>query len=163
MEPPQHLETTEAQRRHLFTTLRYVDRLLTEAWALMTQGPGDELVPRYQGKASDETIRRARPIYDQIRTHLREMLERLPSENAFQPIDVIHSALVSLDYSGIALEECKARVMKGYGAVDDRTDRILVDWSDRLQGEVRELARVLEADRAYQEEDPAGPEDAIRS
>jgi hypothetical protein len=75
---------------------------------------------------------------------------------------VIHSALVSLDYSGIALEECKARVMQGYGAVDDRTDKILVDWSDRLQKEVRELAHVLEADRAYEEE-PTGPEDAIRS
>jgi hypothetical protein len=52
--------------------------------------------------------------------------------------------------------------MQGYGAVDDRTDKILVDWSDRLQKEVRELAHVLEADRAYEEE-PTGPEDAIRS
>ena len=160
MEPSQHLETTAAQRRHLFTTLRHVDRLLTEAWSLLTQGPGEELVPRYQGKASAETIRRARPVYDRIRDHLKEMLERLPPESGAQPIDSIHSALVSLDYSGIALEECKARVMKGYGAVDQRTDQILVEWSDRLQGELRELARILEADRGYEAEGEAGQEGA---
>ena len=132
----------EAQQRHLLAGLQYVDKLLSEIESVLTTAHSKSAFPKYR---PDLTPVQARVVSDYIARLRAQMLRALRSLGIEPPepqLGALHSIRVTLGFADIALEECRAKRMKGYGAMP--ADRVA-----ELEGMVDELQTLVGRLDAY--------------
>lgn len=132
----------EGQRRHLLANLQYADKLLAEIEGILAAAQSRSAFPKYR---LDVTPAQARVVADYIARLRSQMLRALRNLGAEPPepqLAALHSIRVTLGFVDIALEECRPKRMKGYGALP--ADRLA-----ELDGMVDELQNLVEQLDAY--------------
>ncbi|HTW31566.1 MAG TPA: dynamin family protein, partial [Candidatus Sulfotelmatobacter sp.] len=133
----------EAQVRHLLSSLRYADKLLSEIDDVLTSASSPSPFGKY---VIDFTPAQARMIRDysaRFRTQMKRILEGLRVEIPAADIAAVHAIRVHLMFIRIALQECSPEHLSGYGAVQERLAPELDGFSEELQGLLTQLESYL--------------------
>lgn len=109
----------EFQQRHLLTSVRHVDQLLSEIEQILNSPSSSLLFREY---VPDITTAQAKVVEDYIARIRAQMLCVLESQNISPPrprLGVINSIRAYLISVSIAVSELKPRSMKGYGELPE--------------------------------------------
>lgn len=139
-------QLNEAQKRRLYISCQYIDKLLGEIENILHEAASKSPFPRH---VVDVTPAQARVLDDHIR-RLREQLLRAIAWQDLRPeppdIPATRAILTHLAFIDIAIEELKPSYMRGSGAVPE-------DAAEELNGIVHELRSVaLGMDRYIHQE-----------
>lgn len=135
-------ELNDAQRRRLYVTCSYIDKLLSDIEQVLHETASPSPFPRH---VIDITPAQARVLEDHIR-RIREQLLRTLAWQQMKPepseIPATRAVLTHLEFIDIAVEELKPSYMRGSGTVPD-------DTKDELNGIVHELRSVVTSMQRY--------------
>jgi GTP-binding protein EngB required for normal cell division len=109
----------EPQQRHLWTSVQYADKLLSEIEEILTAASSKSPFPKYQ---VDVTPAQSKVINDYIARIRAQMLRILEGQRIPVPrpqLGAIHAIRVTLAFVRIALIEIGPRYMRGYGEVPE--------------------------------------------
>lgn len=126
----------EHQRRRLFITCRYVDKLLSDAEEILNAAASKSPFPRWRDDTSRAQRKVAQDYISRIRSQLVCVLESQDIVNPGPTVGSIHAIRTTLNFIDIAVEELKPKYMRGYGEVPEAV-------IPELNGIVNELAEVV--------------------
>ncbi len=132
----------DSQKQHLLSNCQYADKLLSDVESILSASRSKSVFPKYIGGLTPSQVRVVEDYIARIRS---QILSALQSQDIPVPAPVMgtaHSVKVALTFAGIALEECTADKMHGYG---DVPPELVPD----LNGLVNEIKGLLEQLSAY--------------
>lgn len=132
----------DSQKQHLLSNCQYADKLLLDIESILSASQSKSVFPKYTGGL---TPSQTRVVEDYIARIRSQILRALQSQDIPVPSPVlrtVHSIKVALTFAGIALEECTADKMRGYGEVP-------AEVVPELNGLVNEIKGLLEQLSAY--------------
>ena len=129
----------ENHQRHLLSTFRYVDNLLSDAERIMAAAGSASPFQQY---SQDATPIQRQVTHDHI-LRVREAMRRILGELNIPLNPPISSALWAarghLNFAGIAIAEISPKHMRGYGQLSEQDAQVL----DRIVAELNaELSRI---------------------
>lgn len=140
----------ENQQRRLLANFQYADKLLAEIEGILTESQSGSAFPRYR---LDVTPAQARVVAGYIARLRAQMLRALRGLCVTLPepqLGALHSIRVALGFVDIALEQCRPKRMKGYGALPQGRRAELDGMVDELQGLVAQLDAYLAQGSAHE-------------
>ncbi len=132
----------EGQQRHLLANLQYADKLLAEIEAILSASQSRNAFPKYRIDITPAQARVINEYVARLRAQMLRALRALSIEPPEPGLGALHSIRVTLGFVDIALEECRPKRMKGYGALPPER------WAE-LDGMVDELQSLVEQLDAY--------------
>lgn len=132
----------DPQKQHLLSNCQYADKLLSDIESILQASQSKSAFPKYAGRLMPS---QARVIEDYIARIRSQILSALESQDIPVPhpvLGTVHSVKVALTFAGIALEECTADKMRGYGNVP-------AEVVPELNGLVNEIKGLLEQLSGY--------------
>lgn len=129
----------ESQQRHLRVLCEYVDRLLSDIEVILASGASKSVFPRYISEISPVARRAIEDFLARIRVQLVSVLDsqQIPAERPAIPDARAISA--TLDTIEIALDELRAKNMRGYGEVPQSVAVELDAMAEKLESLVSQL------------------------
>ncbi len=130
-------------QRHLLVSYQYADKLLSEIEEILFASTSKSAFPKYKGSL---TLPQTKVVEDYIARIRAQMLQALASQNitpALPQLDTGHSIRVTLEFTDIAFDECRADHMRGYGEIPPSLVSELNGMADELRGMVRKLISYL--------------------
>jgi GTP-binding protein EngB required for normal cell division len=140
-DPGEAMSLNSSQKLHLLTSFQYVDKLLGDIEAIMAASSAKSAFPKYKPDISRVQIKIVQDYIDRLRS---EMVRVLKDQDIFPPeprFGSVHSIRITLGFAGIAFDECRAKVMSGYGELADSA----IPDLNGLVGEMKGLVEKLDA------------------
>ncbi len=138
----QHDELSEAQKRRLNATCRYIDKLLCEIEQILDPSSSKSPFPRCTMDVTPAQARVLEEHMGRIREQLLHALGRESIRREPPSTSASHSIMAHLEFIDNAIEELKPRHMRGYGAIS-------ADVAERLNGTVNEFRSVVQSMGRY--------------
>jgi len=141
MEPTNSLNA--AQKLHLLTSCQHVDKLLGEIESILIASESKSPFPKYK---PDLSRAQAGVVGNYIARTRAQMLRALESQSVEPPeakFGSLHSIRVTLAFAGIALDECSAKNMRGYGELPETLAPEINGLVDELKGVISGLDAYL--------------------
>lgn len=131
----------ENHKRHLQSTFRYIDKLLSEAEHAMA----DATSPSPFREHSDDTTPIQRKVTHDYVVRIRQAMQRLIEELEIPPVEprcgAVWAAGISFMFCSIALSDLTAEKMRGYGALPEEGATAV----EGIRGEIGALLDKLSA------------------
>jgi predicted GTPase len=127
----------EAQRRRLFSSAQYTDKLLSEVEAILNAAESNSIFPKYVADLSPAQAQLIRSYIARFRDQLARAIDGLGIVPEGPALGSLHSIRVTLTFVRIALQEMAPHYLRGYGAVPDSV-------TPQLQGLCAELEGLLD-------------------
>jgi GTP-binding protein EngB required for normal cell division len=133
----------DSQKQHLLANCQYADKLLSDVESILSAAQSKSVFPKYTGGL---TPPQRRVVEDYIARIRSQILSALQSQGIPLPRPVMataHSVKVALTFAGIALEECTADKMRGYGEVPSEVVSELNGLVNEIKGLLEQLSGYL--------------------
>ena len=145
MEPEQESPNSlnSSQKLHLLASFQYVDKLLGEIELILEASASRTAFPKYR---QDLPPAQAKIVRDYIARLRSQMIRALESQSIHPPgpqFGAIKSIRVTLGFAEITFDECRAKVMDGYGEVPASAVAEVNGLVDEMKGLVRKLDAYL--------------------
>ncbi len=141
----QHQESADSlnssQKLHILSSFQYADKLLGDIESILEASSSRTAFPKYKTDVAPAQAKIVRDYIDRLRSQMIRVLE---SQGIYPPeprFGSIHSIRVTLGFAGIAFDECRAKVMSGYGEMPDS----VIPEINGLVGEMKGLVEKLDA------------------
>lgn len=132
----------DSQKRHLRANCQYADKLLSEVQEILHAANSKSIFPKYAGALTPVQVRVVEDYIARIRAQIVRALESQDVPIPAASFQTVHSVQVTLTFAGIALEECTADRMRGYGEVPPEV-------IPELNGLVSEIKALLDQLNGY--------------
>ncbi len=132
----------DPQKHHLLASCQYADKLLSEVEAILHADDSKSIFPKYAGTLAPAQVRVVEDYVARIRAQILRALQSQGIAIPEAPFPTIRSLGVTLTFAGIALEECTAAKMRGYGEVP-------AEVVPELNGLVNEIKAILDQLNGY--------------
>jgi GTP-binding protein EngB required for normal cell division len=139
-EPPAELNSS--QKRHLFHSAEYADKLLADIEAVLYASKSKSPFPKYKAPLSLAQTKVVADYLARIRTQMLHVVESQGIPSPEPKFESIRSIRVALAFVRIAFQECTADRMRGYGEVPPSKIR-------ELNGLVEEMVSAADKLDAY--------------
>jgi hypothetical protein len=136
-------ELNEAQRRRLSVTCGYIDGLLSDIEAILSQEKSGSPFPRHIVDVTPEEARALEEHIGRLREQLLRTMEWQGLKPAAPDIPASRAVLTHLNFIDIAIEELRPRYMRGSGAMDDKAAEGLSRVTDELLAAARAMEQYL--------------------
>ncbi len=133
----------ESQKLHLLTSSQYADKLLSDIESILVAAASKSPFPKYK---PDISPAQAKIVEDYIRRIRAQMLRVLAGQGVEPPparFGSVHSIRVALGFAEIAFEECRPKVMRGYGQLPESAATELNGLVDEMRGLLSKLDAYL--------------------
>jgi GTP-binding protein EngB required for normal cell division len=130
-----------SQKLHILSSFQYADKLLGDIESILEASASKTAFPKYK---PDVALAQAKIVRDYIERIRSQMIRVLESQGIYPPeprFGSIHSIRVTLGFAGIAFDECRAKVMSGYGEMASS----IIPEINGLVGEMKGLVEKLDA------------------
>jgi len=131
------MELTDNQQRHLVSTFQYIDKLFSDAELVLSTTKSPSLFKQYVMDASPTQENDIERGIGEVRDLMRRVLESMGIPLEAPRIGAVRAVLSLLVFVDMALEELKAKHMRGYGELTEETSNEL----DRLVSEMQALIK----------------------
>lgn len=132
----------DPQKHHLLASCQYADKLLLEVEAILHAAHSKSVFPKYAGTLAPAQVRVVEDYVARIRAQIVRALQSQDIAIPEPPFPTVRSLRVTLTFAGIALEECTAEKMRGYGEVP-------AEVAPELNGLVNEIKAILDQLSGY--------------
>lgn len=129
----------ESQQRHLRVLCEYVDRLLSEIESILAAPGSKSAFPRYTAEISPSGKRTIEDFIARIRVQLVSVLDSQGISAERPAIPDARAISATLDTIEIALDELRAKNMRGYGEVPQSVALELDAMAEKLESLVSQL------------------------
>jgi GTP-binding protein EngB required for normal cell division len=136
-------ELTPAQQSHFRASLARIDRLLCDALQFLAASETDVYL---RGYAADATPVQRKVVADYaaaLRGDMEKALERLRVPRFPVRTGTVRAARTAILYAHVALEGIEPQAMRGYGALDNDTERELRAVSAQLMEDLKDIDACL--------------------
>jgi GTP-binding protein EngB required for normal cell division len=140
MSPGEHFN--EAQRRRLFSSSTYIDKLLVDIEQTLLSASAESF-PKYKNPLSPVQVRVVRDYLKRMRQQILRVLSNLEIPLPAATIDATHSIRVVLQFVEIALEEMAPDKLQGFGSVPPSLAPQLAGGLQEIKGIVRQIDSYL--------------------
>lgn len=127
----------EAQRRRLFSSAQYTDKLLSDIEAILSVSQSKSIFPKYVADLSPPQVQIIRSSIARFRNQLARALDGLGLVGERPVLGSLHSIRVTLTFLRVAVQEMAPHYLRGYGEV-------AASVAPQLQGLCAELEGLLE-------------------
>ncbi len=130
-----------SQKLHILSSFQYADKLLGDIESILEASASKTAFPKYKPDVAPAQAKIVRDYIERIRSQMIRVLE---SQGIYPPeprFGSIHSIRVTLGFAGIAFDECRAKVMSGYGEMAGS----VIPEINGLVGEMKGLVEKLDA------------------
>jgi GTP-binding protein EngB required for normal cell division len=141
IETPNSLNAS--QKLHLMARCQYADKLLSDVESILAAAESKSPFLKYKQDISATQAKVVRDYIARIRAQVIRALESQGMEPSEPQFGALHSVRVTLAFAGIALDECGARYMRGYGDVPEPIIPELNGLVDELKGLIARLDSYL--------------------
>ncbi len=109
----------ESHRRHLLTSVEYVDDLLSEIEKIVNAADSRSPFPKYRADLTPALGKTVRDYIDRTRALMLQFLESQGIGPRDPQVGALHSIRVHLTFIRIALTEIGPKYMRGFGEVPE--------------------------------------------
>lgn len=130
-----------SQKLRLLAGFQYADKLLGDIESILDASTSKPAFPRYKPDLSPAQARIVRDYIGRLRSQMIRVLE---SQGIYPPepqFGSIHSIRITLGFASIAFDECRAKILSGYGELPDSA----IPEINGLVGEMKGLVEKLDA------------------
>src|ERR1035438_7845135 len=130
-----------SQKLHILSSFQYADKLLGDIESILDASASRTAFPKYKPDVAPAQAKIVRDYIERIRSQMIRVLE---SQGIYPPeprFGSVHSIRVTLGFAGIAFDECRAKVMSGYGEMAGS----VIPEINGLVGEMKGLVEKLDA------------------
>lgn len=138
-------QLNESQERHLRVVCQYVDKLFCEIESILASAESKSAFPQYISEISAEDRRAIEDFINEIRAQLVRALEGQNIARGKATIPDARAICATLDSIEIALDELRARNMRGYGEVPESAAKEMERIAEELEEKVACLNRFVMA------------------
>jgi hypothetical protein len=137
-----------AQQNIFITSLRHIDRLLSDIESIVEGDEGAGVLARFHSDLDTFEREKIHHALDQFRRTLSDSLQRVGITEPKPHIAAAHAIETNLDFIEVDIEELRPRYMKAYGTLTVEAANELNGLLDILQDEARGFRRILPSRRA---------------
>jgi GTP-binding protein EngB required for normal cell division len=131
----------EHQKRHLRTSCKYADNLLSNIEAVLNSASSGSPFEKYRDDLSPAQRKVARDYIARIRAQMTRALEGQEASLSGERISAIHSIRTALEFIDIAVEELKPKYMRGYGELPSA----IIPELNGIVGELQAIVKKFDA------------------
>lgn len=132
-----------SQKLHLLTSTQYADKLLSDIESILAASTSKSPFPKYQPDVSTAQSKVVQDYLARIRAQMVRVLKGQGIEAPEPQFGSIHSIRIMLGFAAIAFDECRAKVMRGYGEVPEAAIPELNGLVDEMKGLIGKLDAYL--------------------
>jgi GTP-binding protein EngB required for normal cell division len=138
----------EAQRRRLFSSAQYADKLLSDIEAILNASESKSIFPKYIADLSLPQVKLIRSYIARFRNQLGRAIDGLCIVPPRTAMGSLHSIRVTLTFVRIAVQEMAPHHLRGYGEVAESVTPQLQGLCAELEGLLERLGTTLADGRA---------------
>lgn len=132
-----------AQQNIFITSLRHIDRLLSEIGNIVDNDGGACVFARFHADLDAREREKIHYALGQFRRKIFDSMERIGIAVPSPQIAASHAIETNLDFVDVDIEELRPRYMKAYGTLTPDTANDLNAVLDSLRDEARRFRRIL--------------------
>lgn len=138
----------EAQRRRLFSSAQYADKLLSDIEAILNASESKSIFPKYRPDLTAPQGKLVRNYLARFRDQLARVADGLGIAPEGPSLGALHSIRVTLAFVRVAVQEMAPHYLRGYGEVPESVALQLQGLCVELEGLLERLAVSLAEDAA---------------
>jgi hypothetical protein len=137
-----------AQQNIFITSLRHIDRLLSDIEGIVDADDGVGVLARFHSDLDAREKQQIHRALGQFRQTILDSMHRIGITEPKPQVAAFHAIETNLDFIEIDIEELRPRYMKAYGTLTPEAAAGLNAVLDTLQDEARSFRRILDTRRA---------------
>jgi GTP-binding protein EngB required for normal cell division len=130
-----------SQKLRLLSGFQYADKLLDDIESILDASASKPAFPRYKPDVSPAQAKIVRDYIERIRSQMVRVLDSQGISPPEPQFGSVHSIRITLGFAGIAFDECRAKVLGGYGEMPGS----IIPEINGLVGEMKGLVEKLDA------------------